>query len=270
MYDYCAERLGPDLAARLMALARPAFGLVEATSGPAAGHSRFGGQALLEPGTPWPSCEDFPLSLLAVIDTDALAPWLDSVLPAGTGLLNFFYLDRDSEQADPASYELAARLKHNDPRLGRVVVARSAHAIEATPPVGASEFTPVAWEATPGFTFPDTYDEDWKTLDLGPDVDDVYLEMPDVYIEEQLTDWGLVPGLILTENIAFGHPFFPTGSSLTMPDGAEPTRYRHLLQLSGNDEWRIGGDGGWMHWSIPTEALRAGDFGRAVPTPDIW
>ncbi len=36
------------------------------------------------------------------------------------------------------------------------------------------------------------------------------------------------------------------------------------------DEWYLGGDGGWMHWSIPTDVLRAGDFVRAIPTPDIW
>ncbi len=46
--------------------------------------------------------------------------------------------------------------------------------------------------------------------------------------------------------------------------------YQHLLQLSGQDEWWIGGDGGWMHWSIPADALRAGDFSQAIPAPDIW
>ncbi|MGG7569719.1 hypothetical protein [Streptomyces sirii] len=55
-----------------------------------------------------------------------------------------------------------------------------------------------------------------------------------------------------------------------VPWGEDATIYHHLLQLSGQDEWYLGGDGGWMHWSIPTDALRAGDFGRAIPTPDIW
>src|ERR1044072_2783807 len=104
--DFCAERLGADLADRFVRLARPGFALTEAGPGEAAGHSRFGGRAMLEPGTEWPTCDGFPLSLLAVLDTDALAPWLGDILPAGTGLLNFFSLASDSEEGDPAAMEL--------------------------------------------------------------------------------------------------------------------------------------------------------------------
>lgn len=262
--EFCAERLGADLAARLVGLARPGFALTEAAPGKGAGQSRFGGRALLEPGTPWPACEGFPLSLFAVIDTDALAPWLDSLLPTGTGLLNFFHLDCESEQADPASHELAYQ-RFDDPRLGRVIAARSAYAVETSPPDRSSVFTPVAWAAEPGFAFPDTFDPAWDTLDLGPDVDDMARDVPEMYITEQFTDWP-PPGSIRSEDFAFGYPVFPTGGA----SGPHEARYHHLLQRSGNDEWRIGGDGGWMHWSIPTEALRAGDFGQAIPAPDIW
>ncbi|MGO4430553.1 hypothetical protein AB4Z54_70270, partial [Streptomyces sp. MCAF7] len=80
--DFCAERLGPELAARYVDLARPGFGLTAAENpGEAAGHSRFGGRAMLEPGTPWPTCDGFPLSLIAVLDADVLSPWLGDVLP---------------------------------------------------------------------------------------------------------------------------------------------------------------------------------------------
>ncbi|MFD8543229.1 DUF1963 domain-containing protein [Streptomyces sp. NPDC059649] len=268
--DFCAERLGPDLAARFLRLARPGFALTEAGPGEAAGHSRFGGRAMLEPGTPWPTCDGFPLTLIAVLDTDALAPWLDDVLPAGTGLLNFFSLDTDSEQCDPASYEVALKYLSFDPQLGKVIAARAAHAVETNPPARSSVFDPVPWAATPGFDFPDTWDPAWHALDLGPEADHLAKAMPGQYVEELLTEWSSRPGALVAEDIAFGWPKFPTGSSPMVPWGEDPTTYHHLLQLSGHDEWYLGGDGGWMHWSIPTDALRAGDFSRAIPTPDIW
>ncbi|MGR3935554.1 DUF1963 domain-containing protein [Streptomyces sp. BRA346] len=268
--DFCAERLGADLADRFVRLARPGFALTEAGPGEAAGHSRFGGRAMLEPGTAWPTCDGFPLSLLAVLDTDALAPWLDGVLPAGTGLLNFFSLDSDSEDADPAAMELSLTYDFMDPQVGRVIAARATRAVETAPPARASVFDPVPWAASPGFAFPDTYDPAWKTLDPGPDADDMARAMPDTSIHGLLTDWSERPGALDSEDIAFGRPEFPTGSSPMLPDDDDPNLYHHLLQLSGQGEWYLGGDGGWMHWSIPTEALRAGDFTRAIPTPDIW
>ncbi|OPF84757.1 hypothetical protein VT50_0201780 [Streptomyces antioxidans] len=230
LHDFCAERLGAPSAARLVRLARPGFELTQAGPGEAAGHSRFGGRAMLEPGTPWPDCEGTPLSLLAVLDTDALAPWLDDLLPAGTGLLNFFALDSASERADPAAFE------------------------------------PVPWSAAPGFAFPDAWDPAWGTVDLGSVVDD----MPLYDITALLPGWPEQPYALHADDLAFGWPLFPTGSSPMLPDGEESSHYQHLLQLSGQDEWWIGGDSGWMHWSIPTGALRGGDFSRTVPTPDIW
>ncbi|MFG2627546.1 DUF1963 domain-containing protein [Streptomyces sp. NPDC048473] len=268
--DFCAERLGAELAARFVDLARPGFALTEAGPGEGTGHSRFGGRAMLEPGTPWPACEGFPLSLLAVLDTDALAPWLGGLLPAGTGLLNFFYLDSNSDQCDPASYEPAFKSGRDNTQVGRVIAARSVYALETNPPARSSVFEPVAWAASPGLAFPDAYDPAWDTLDLGPDVDDMARAMPDVYVEGLLTEWRQRPGVLDSEDIAFGRPQFPTGNAPLLPRGEDPNLHHHLLQLSEQDEWSIGGDGGWMHWSIPTEALRAGDFSQAIPTPDIW
>ncbi|WP_329212272.1 DUF1963 domain-containing protein [Streptomyces sp. NBC_01708] len=268
--EFCAERLGAELAARFVALARPGFALTAAGPGEAAGHSRFGGRALLEPGTLWPAFEGFPLSLLAILDNDVLAPWLGDLLPAGTGLLNFFYLDSDSEQCDPAAFRLAAKCFGNEPQVGRVIAARSAHAVEVTPPARSSTFAPVSWAASPGFAFPDPWDRAYDTLELGPEADDMARLMPGMHIEDRLTEWSHRPGALGSEDVAFGWPEFPTGSSLWMPDGEDPNLYHHLLQLSSRNEWHIGGDGGWMHWSTPTEALRAGDFSRAIPTPDIW
>lgn len=269
--DFCAERLGPELAARYVALARPGFALTAAENpGEAAGHSRFGGRAMLEPGTPWPTCDGFPLSLIAVLDADTLSPWLGGVLPAGTGLLNFFYLDTESEQHDPVSYDLMQKYSHYGAEVSSVVPARFAHAVETDPPARSSVFEPIPWAAKPGFAFPDTWDPAWNGFDVGPDADDMARAMPGNHVENQLTEWSERPGAVDSEDMAFGRPQFPTGSSPMVPFGKDPNRYHHLLQLSGHEEWSIGGDGGWMHWAIPTDALRIGDFGQAVPTPDIW
>ncbi|WP_331763970.1 DUF1963 domain-containing protein [Streptomyces anthocyanicus] len=274
LHKFCTARFGAELAARVVSLARPGFELTRAAPGEAAGNSRFGGRPLLEPGTPWPTCEGVPLSLFAVLDTDALAPWLDGLIPAGTGLLNFFYLDYDSEPCDPAAAEVASKFFCDAPELGAVIATRSEHAVEVDPHARSSVFAPIPWAASPGFTFPDTFDPAWRTLWAEPDAYDENIE----YIRDYASisnldpdnDWASRPGAIITENLAFGWPIFPTGSSPICRNNEDINLYHHLLQLSDQDEWRIGGDGGWMHWSIPTKALRSGDFSQAIPTPDIW
>ncbi|MFG3259465.1 DUF1963 domain-containing protein [Streptomyces sp. NPDC048172] len=264
--DSCAEHLRPELAGRVADLVRPGFELVPAAPGQATGHSRFGGNAMLEPGVPWPTCEGLPLSLLAVLDTDALPPWLDGLLPPGTGLLNFFSLDIESDQADPAAWDVTRRVGHCAPELGQVVAARSRLAVETEPPATASSFAPVAWTAVPGFVFPDRFDDAWDALDpdFGPDHEDVA-----EFKDGMLNDFR-VPGSLLSDDMAFGRPIYPTGGGPVLPEGEDLQDHHHLLQLSDRHEWSIGGDGGWMHWSIPTDALRAGDFTQAMPTPDIW
>ncbi|NSC24359.1 DUF1963 domain-containing protein [Streptomyces albus subsp. chlorinus] len=264
--DFCAEHLGPGLAERVAGLARPGFALTPAAPDQAAGHSRFGGDPLLEPGVPWPTCEGLPMSLLAVLDTDALPPWLDGLLPPGTGLLNFFHLDTESEQSDPAAWDVVRELGVRAPEAGCVVAARSRLAVETGPPTGASVFAPVAWQAEPGFVLPDLFDDAWDTLGLGLGADHDAVQAFTYELHNGLS----VPGEPRSEDLAFGRPVFPTGSAPLLPDGEEAESYHHLLQLSDKHEWSIGGDGGWMHWSIPTRALRAGDFTQAIPTPDIW
>ncbi|MEU5028850.1 DUF1963 domain-containing protein [Streptomyces milbemycinicus] len=265
--DFCVEHLGADLADRVIGLARPGFELTEAAPGQAAGHSRFGGRAMLEPGTPWPMCEDIPLSLLAVLDTDALAPWLDDLLPPGTGLLNFFHLDTESEQCDPEAWEVARGFDTYAPEVGTVIAARSTRAVETDPPARSSVFAPVPWAAELGFALPDYGDAAWDMLDLGYEGNDY--EALETFKGAIRTEW-FPPGLLFCEDMAFGRPVFPTGSSSVMLNGDDSNRYHHLLQLSDRHEWRLDGEGGWMHWSIPTEALRARDFSEAIPTPDYW
>ncbi|HEY1175584.1 MAG TPA: hypothetical protein VGF17_05460, partial [Phytomonospora sp.] len=74
LVDICTPGLGAGLAERFVALGLPGFDLVRADAGQQTGVCRFGGAPLLAPGTPWPTCGGVPLSLLAVLDTDALRP----------------------------------------------------------------------------------------------------------------------------------------------------------------------------------------------------
>ncbi|MFJ2203598.1 hypothetical protein ACIQPP_50530 [Streptomyces violaceusniger] len=143
-------------------------------------------------------------------------------------------------------------------------------------PARASVFESIAWEATPGFLFPYVFDPVWETVDLGPEIDEMtYGGTTGVFLEDIFPRWSERPGAIGSTShagrmdIAFGRHQSTTGNGPSLPTGADPNDYHHLLQLYGNDEWHIGGDGGTMHWSIPTAALRAGDFSQAIPTPDL-
>ena len=255
----------PEIAGNIVGLAPPGFALTRAERpDEAAGHSRFGGRAMLEPGTRWPHCDDFPLSLLAVLDTDALPPsWLDGLLPAGTGLLNFFYLDADSEQHDPLVVDPLNKCIYCDPEAGRVIPASSAYAVETEPPDRASVFNPVPWMANPGYCLPGPLRAGWDGVGLEEDVLPIGLAIH----HGHFTEWARRPGSISSVDFAFG--WHDEMNPPLLPPGEHLDDYQHLLQLGNQDDWWIGGDGGEMQWSIPRDALRAGDFTQAIPTPAL-
>ncbi|WP_327129432.1 hypothetical protein [Streptomyces sp. NBC_01727] len=160
--------------------------------------------------------------------------------------------------------------------MGCVLAARSAHAIDMDPAARASVFEPIAWAATPGFVFPCAFDPVRQTADLGPEIDEMtYGGATGVFLKDIFPRWSERPGAIGSTShvgrmdIAFGRHQSSTGNGPSLPTGTDPDDYHQLLQLYGNDEWYIGGDGGTMHWSILTGALRAGDFSQATPTPDL-
>ncbi|WP_433462773.1 DUF1963 domain-containing protein [Spirillospora sp. CA-128828] len=270
LHEFCTERLGAELAHHFMRMARPGFDLTVAAPDEAAGESRFGGLPMLEPGTPWPTCDNFPLSLLAVLDTDALPKrWLGDLFPAGTGLLNFFYLDTGSEQCHDDAFQVAGErgVFGTDPDLARVIAVPSSHAVPAEPPARASVFAPVPWAASPGFAFPNQSPDLDLPDDLGPEAKETRETiMRGLYLEYDFPDWEQRPGALTADDIAFGWPVL--SNSPPLPDDKKLHRFHHLLQLSGPHEWGLGGDGGDMHWMIPSEALRTGDFSRSIPTPD--
>ncbi|GAA4095239.1 DUF1963 domain-containing protein [Actinomadura miaoliensis] len=248
----CVEFLGEHLGPQLAALARPGFGLCPASdSRPAAGRSRLGGPALLDPGTPWPHDDDQPLNLFAVLDTDELAPWLADELPIRPGLLNFFGID------------------HLE--VCQIVPADPARAIEVRPP-GDDSFAMVPLHAEPCMTLPDPW---WGAtledfiegfgLDPGPDLASICDP------SEKVTDLfaGDFPG-----------EHYPTSGDLDQAFGWPPSvqpgdplpdlrgEYTHLLRLSSNlGEWEFA-EGGSLHFLIPRQALRDGDFSQAVVALD--
>lgn len=244
---HCIEELGEHGGRNMAALARRGHMIAPTSDGDTpTGRCRLGGAALLEPGTVWPEIDGIPLSLLAVLDVDALAPWLGEELGASPGLLNFFHIQPyvDYEQFDGIN-------PYDDPRSWRVVAARPESAVETAAPAPAYVFGQRPAWADPVIMLPGHEESVVDSLDLGPGNEHKFgvLEADDIY-----TTWP--PG---TEGYANGHRAF----GWPWPQQGELTREGEvmLLQLGGDEEFEWG-DGGLLYYMIPAEALRAGDFSQ--------
>ncbi|GLW73973.1 hypothetical protein Kpho02_62710 [Kitasatospora phosalacinea] len=246
----CAERLGERAGAQFAAMARRGFRLETATDGaPATGRCRLGGPALLDPETPWPALDGVPLSLLAVLDTDALAPWLGAELPTRPGLLNFFQLDPD------VSYEEYRKLDTSSPEMYRVVPADPARAVEVPAPAPARSYPARPVHAAASTMLPDCWDVADDDLEYDTD-----------------RHWGAASLVLDTmdgfdgntagKHCAFGWPDTSYGSSVTYRDADGP--HVHLLQLAADEElgWAWG-DAGTLYFTVPAKAFAAGDYDRA-------
>ncbi|WP_200827361.1 YwqG family protein [Thermomonospora echinospora] len=242
---HCVEVLGEHGGAEMAALVRRGHALVPVGDGEApAGRSRLGGAALLESGTPWPEVEGIPLSLLAVLDTDALARWLGAELPVRPGLLNFFFLEPD------LPYEEYRHLDFlGDERCRRVIAADPAFAVETSVPAPATVFDERPVTARPLLTLPGNEESVVASLDLGPGNEDKWPVMEAYNIR---TTW---PSDAQQEgHRAFGWPW-PFQSPVMEEDEV------HLLQLDSDDHFQWG-DMGVLYFTIPADALRKGDFGQ--------
>lgn len=249
MIRICTERLGEKAGRQFAAMARRGFRLDPPAAGaPATGRCRLGGPALLEPGTPWPEFGGFPLSLHAVLDTDALAPWLDDELPTRPGLLNF-YLDPDLPYDEYRELDLFAR------EACRVIPADPARAVETSAPEPAKSYPATPVDAARVTMLPDCWDVEDDDVEFDPS-----------------ERWG-APSLILDKmhgldgntaggHRAFGWPDTSYASRVTGRDADGPAI--QLLQLAEDGElgWRWG-DVGTMYFTIPVKAFAAGDFGKA-------
>src|SRR6266700_932027 len=124
------------LAARLIPLLFPSIRLhshqVAEPEAIAVGASRLGGCPALPPGVSWPRVEGRALPFLGQFALEEVAPYdLQHVLPAGGGLLSFFYspdLDLEIElgRGDPT--------RKDDWRAWRVCVFPSGVSLELAPP----------------------------------------------------------------------------------------------------------------------------------------
>ncbi|GAA2112305.1 hypothetical protein GCM10009780_68590 [Actinomadura alba] len=269
MRALCVEHLGEDVGAQLSELAMRGVGLRPVGDGEAAtGHCRLGGPALLDPGTPWPQYEGFPLSLLAILDADSLAEWVDG-LPAGAGLLNVFFLRPDTGYKE----DYDRYLKEVDlgdlwgSTMGRVVRADPQRAVEVPAPPPASRFEPVPLYAAPIITLPDPWDWAMDSLRLPDTVPGWYVSKPGIYVDENLgTAWReysrQTQGRF--EYQAFGWPELLAASPLLDADD-----YVHLLELGSNELWEWS-EGGALHFFTPKSDLRNGDFTDTVTCPNGW
>ncbi|GAA2662792.1 hypothetical protein GCM10010412_036860 [Nonomuraea recticatena] len=250
MLHMCTERLGEKAGRQFAAMARRGFRLdPSADAAQATGRCRLGGPALLEPGTSWPELGGFPLSLHAVLDTDALAPWLGDDLPTRPGLLNFFYLDPD------VPYEEYRELDMSGPEACRVIPADPARAVETAAPEPARSYPATPVHALQVSMLPDCWDV--EDTDVEFDTDEY---------------WG-ASALILDKmdgldantagsHCAFGWPDTSYASRVTNRD-ADGSAI-HLLQLAEDAELGWGwGDAGTMYFTIPVKAFMAGDFSEA-------
>ncbi|RNL85051.1 DUF1963 domain-containing protein [Halostreptopolyspora alba] len=263
----CTGHLGADMGPRVAALFRNGFELrPTGEDEEPSGRFRFGGPALLEPGTPWPTSEDGPLTLLAVLDTDALAPWLDVALPPGAGLLNIFYRGiGDSVEEDisrsfwPICFET--------PCDWRVVPAAPALAAESSAPSGTGTLPPRPVRAEPVVTLPEAdlaFNSSPPHELIDAEVWDAFARLRDRLPEipgedDAFTRIRGLPEALMRDTPA-GHRAF--GWPWVLQEGPAPDNRRvHLLQLDTDDTWSWG-DNGTISLDIPAEALRVGDFGQ--------
>ncbi|WP_405793686.1 DUF1963 domain-containing protein [Streptomyces sp. NBC_01506] len=248
LHRECAARLGEKTGPRFAAMSRRGFRLTDpADAAPATGRCRLGGPALLEPGTSWPEFAGLPLSLHAVLDTDALAPWLGEELPTRPGLLNFFYFDAD------IPFDEYQNLDMTLPGAGRVIAADPARAVETTAPRPARSYPATPVHAAEVTMLPDCWDIEDDDIDFDRD-----------------EHWGAT-SLILTamdgldsntagHHCAFGWPDTSYATWVTDRDDDGPAI--HLLQLP--EDPRLGwGDAGTMYFTIPAGDFAAGDFTTA-------
>lgn len=245
----CAERLGEKVGRQFAAMARRGFLLDPPADGArATGRCRLGGPALLEPGTPWPEVEGIPLSLHAVLDTDALAPWLGDQLPTRPGLLNFFSLDPDLPYAEYSRLD-------DEPEACRVIPADPARVVETTAPAPARSYPATPVHAAEVTMLPDSWDVEDRDVEFDRDehwgASSLILDV-----------MGDLDGNTSGSHCAFGWPDTSYAFWVTRRDDDGPAV--HLLQLPEDGDLGWGwGDAGTMYFTIPAKAFAAGDFSQA-------
>ncbi|MDA2810276.1 DUF1963 domain-containing protein [Nocardiopsis sp. RSe5-2] len=262
----CVDQLGPSMGPRVAALLRNGYTLHATELGQApTGRCRLGGPALLDPGHAWPESEDGPMTLLAVMDLDALAPGLNVALPEGAGVLNFFFAG-DGDNFDTYSGDFV--FVFEDEWDWKVVPAATDTAVQVAPPPTALALPARPLRAEPVLALPDPesaferHKQDpeeftvWKAfvqvaarlqeiVDAGPDPEAwPFLNVPQAFVEDMV----------------YGHRAF--GWPWSMPGDPWPDEHRVLLlQLDSLDDLRWA-NGGTVTFDVDAAGLREGDFSR--------
>lgn len=266
--------LGPQFAARVMSLSRPAIRLIRGPAGPAAATgSRLGGDPVTAAGAQWPCWHGEPLNFLALIDLTELSAFDDSGLLPRVGFLNFFY-DATGQRAwgfDPA--QSAA---------WRVVYAPPGDVQPLSAPPGTETFPARGLRAAPTITMPgweeealadlpredrdrlDGLDEAWRAV-VGPAGD-----WPGGEPRHQVGGWpALVQDAFWLEAQLASNGIYVGNPAGYRDPRADPLRagaasWRLLLQLDTDDDlgW-MWGDVGRLYFTMRLEDLAACDFSQA-------
>jgi len=244
----------------ILAMARPAFGIVCSPAGraepPLAG-TRVGGRPDLEDGTEWPCHESGrPLVFVAQINLADLPTGVDAGPLPTAGLLSFFsaygWMEEDFGEPHPINDE------NGSPAWSRVLYFQDSTRLgRRTPPAGVHEFPAAPAQTAPLVTFPSSPEEPLFDA-LRPFEEDLYAFLDDVF-EPYRTYQGYAAGRPRgVSSWLMGHADFIQGVGAAAGGGR-----RLLLQLgSEEDAGMCWGDLGRLYFYIHPDDLARGEFSR--------
>ncbi|GAB3547065.1 uncharacterized protein YwqG [Actinopolyspora lacussalsi] len=260
------EHLDEDETERITASGSAALELsVNTRHGDPLARSRFGGDASLPPGTPWPRYDEAtPLELVAVLDLAEIGEREPSGILPTTGLLNFFHPGSDTELVGLGPEETGTY---------RVIRADPDTAVTASPPDGVHRYPCRRPRARSVFTIPCEQDVLGVLPENAPQrYQDAYEALYDEtgYAGEfralhQIGGWPIPIQETMWERMR-------RMAAATVPDTA-PSKVEHIE--ANPDDWFVlaqfdsdstmnweWGHTGTLYYMINKADLRAADFGR--------
>ncbi|SDR15564.1 Uncharacterized protein YwqG [Actinopolyspora saharensis] len=242
-----ARHVGTSLAERITAFAHTGVEMcTNSDIGEPLGISRFGGDALLPPGTGWPydyKHPEIPLEPAMVVDLAVVGPMHPDGLLPHHGVLNFFA---------KSGYSCGAKVMHADP----------ATAVTTSPPEGVQRHAEEALNGRTVLTAPGDEDLERLAPDLAQELEDLELSGQLNYAHKSIAESD--SGDPKKDERFFGHLMggFPSWQQATMFHGTEKAHL--LLELSGgNRHFDFGGPSNSLYIVIKEQDLRAGDFDKA-------